>query len=199
MFLNAIDEASAEGDAAAWYARERKAWGYLPNYAASFASRGEVGLAWGNLNATIRGGMDRRRYELVTIAAARARQNTYCTVAHAKFLRDVVGDETALRSVALDPDGAALDDVDRALMAFAATVATAPSSVAQDDVDGLRALGLSDADVADVVFAVAARCFFATVLDATGALPDRQLADTFEPEVRDGLLTGRPFAERPSE
>jgi hypothetical protein len=58
----------------------------------------------------------------------------------------------------------------------------------------LRALGLSEAEIADVIFAVAARCFFATVLDATGAEADEQLAETFEPETRKGMTVGRPFA-----
>ncbi|MFI7588560.1 carboxymuconolactone decarboxylase family protein [Spongisporangium articulatum] len=194
MFLRRIDESEAEGDAAAWYASQRQAWGYLPNYAPAFATRGEVGLAWTNLNLTVRGGMDRRRFELVTTAAARARRNTYCLAAHASFLRDVVGDEAAMRAVALG-DLERLDDVDRALIAFAARIATDPAATRQEDVDDLRALGLSDAEIADVVFAVAARLFFATVLDATGALTDAQLGQTFPDDVRAGLTAGRPFAE----
>ena len=38
-------------------------------------------------------------------------------------------------------------------------------TVEQADVDALRAVGLTDADVADLVFAVAARAFFTKVLD----------------------------------
>ena len=43
-----------------------------------------------------------------------------------------------------------------------------------------------------MVFAVAARCFFATVLDAGGAQADAQLATTFDESTRTELTVGRP-------
>jgi len=42
------------------------------NHEAAFAERPEVYAAWGQLNSAIKAGMDLRRYELVTLAAARA-------------------------------------------------------------------------------------------------------------------------------
>jgi hypothetical protein len=85
------------------------------------------------------------------------------------------------------------------VVSFATLVATAPASVTADDVQHLRDMGLSDADVTDIVFAVAARCFFATVLDATGAEADHQLGATFDADLRDRFAVGRPFAEAPPE
>ena len=41
------------------------------NYEHAFAERPEVYAAWGQLNGAIKAGMDLRRYELVTVAAAR--------------------------------------------------------------------------------------------------------------------------------
>jgi len=89
MFIDIVDEATATGPVAEYYGQQREAWGFLPNYAPAFSLRPDVAQAWNLLNATIRNGMDRRRFELVTIAAARALRSTYCTAAHAKFLRDV--------------------------------------------------------------------------------------------------------------
>ncbi len=85
-------------------------WGFLPNYAVPFSHRPEVAQAWQALNLAIRGGMDRRRYEIATIAASRARRSTYCTAAHSKFLRDVCDDEAAMLSINDHPDGAGLDE-----------------------------------------------------------------------------------------
>jgi hypothetical protein len=59
----------------------------------------------------------------------------------------------------------------------------------------LRPVGLSDADIADVVFAAAARSFFTRVLDALGAQLDVQTAETFPPDVRKSLIVGHPIAE----
>lgn len=179
----------------AWREQQTRAWGYVPNYAALFANRPDVAEAWTRLNLAVRGGMDRRRFELVTIAAARARASTYCTAAHATFLRDVCGDEPSMLALAAGPSYDGLDPADRALVTFATTCATDPASIGEADVATLREHGLTDADVADVIFAVAARCFFATVLDAGGAQADAALALTFDDATREGLTVGRPFAE----
>jgi alkylhydroperoxidase family enzyme len=42
--------------------------------------------AWRQLNGSIRDGMDARRYELVTTAAAAALHSSYCTLAHGRIL-----------------------------------------------------------------------------------------------------------------
>jgi uncharacterized peroxidase-related enzyme len=194
MFIAAPEEASAEGAVAEWYAQQRASWGYLPNYADAFALRPDVAQAWNALNGAIREGMDRRRFELATIAAARALRSTYCMAAHCKFLRDICGDEETMRTIAGDPTGASLAAADRAVMDFAARVATDAPSVTADDVDVLRAHGLDDTDIANIVFAAAARAFFTKVLDGLGAQADAQLGDTFDPTIRRQVTVGRPIA-----
>jgi hypothetical protein len=66
--------------------------------------------------------------------------------------------------------------------------------VTQEDVDRLRGLGLSDADIFDVVAAAAARCFYSKTLDALGAQADAVYAE-LEPGLRDALVVGRPIGE----
>jgi uncharacterized peroxidase-related enzyme len=197
LFIEGTDETEATGDLATWYAGQRKNWGYLPNYAPIFSSRPEVALAWTGLNMAVRGGMERRRYELATIAASRALSCTYCLAAHSSFMRDAVGDHETMRQVAADPSGATLDATDAAVVAFATKVATDAPGITPDDVKTLTDLGLTDKDVADIIFAVGARAFFATVLDAAGALADHELAQTFDDETRGQLTVGRPFADAP--
>jgi uncharacterized peroxidase-related enzyme len=194
VFIDAVAEDAAAGSVADYYREQRAAWGFLPNYAAAFSSRPDVAQAWNTLNATIREGMDRRRFELVTIAAARALHSTYCTAAHSKFLRDVCGDEATLNTIAQDPSGARLDPQDRAVYEFAAKVAADAASVEQRDIDQLRAFGLSDRDVANIVFAAAARSFFTRVLDGLGAQLDAATAETFPPPLLKSMLVGRPVA-----
>src|SRR5215470_19431068 len=164
MFIETISEDAATGATAEYYRQQRDGWGFLPNYAGAFGLRPDVAQAWNGLNLAIRNGMDRRRFELATIAAARALRSTYCTTAHSKFLRDVCGDEASLHRIAQAPAGETLDELDRAVYQFATKVATDAASVEQDDIDQLRAAGLSDAGIADVVYAAAARSFFTRVL-----------------------------------
>jgi uncharacterized peroxidase-related enzyme len=195
MFIEVPDESTVAADVADWYQRQRDSWGYLPNYAPAFALRPDVAEAWNGLNGSIRKHMDRRRYELVTIAAARAYRSTYCTAAHSKFLRDDCGDEATMRAIAADPSGAALDATDRAVMDFATRVARDASSITAADVDELRAHGLEDAEIVDVVLAASARGFFTKVLDALGVQADFQLGETFDPELRSQVTVGRPIAD----
>ena len=136
--------------------------------------------------------MDRRRFELVTIAAARALRSTYCTVAHASFLRDVCGDGQTVQDLALTSDGSSLSEQDAALYSFATKLALDASAMEQSDVDALRDAGLSDAEISDVVYAVAARAFFTKVLDGLGARLDQETADTFDPGLLQGMIVGRP-------
>ena len=196
MLIN--PRSGAEDEVREWYDEQTARWGYLPNYAAAFASRPEVARAWTALNVAVRDGMDRRRFELATIAAARALRSTYCTTAHSTFLRDVCNDEPTMLSIAADPDGASLDATDRAVIAFARKVALDAAAISQEDVDTLRAVGLSDNDIADIVFAAAARSFFATVLDGVGVNADHQLGAAFDPDVAEQLTVGRPIATAPA-
>ena len=84
---------------------------------------------------------------------------------------------------------------DAAVYTFATKVARDASTVEQADVDDLRAAGLTDADVADVVFAVAARAFFTKVLDGLGARLDQETAATFHPDLLRAMVVGNPVGD----
>jgi alkylhydroperoxidase family enzyme len=99
-----------------------------------------------------------------------------------------------MRAISVDPTGSALEEVDRAVYEFAGKVASDAASVQQGDIDELRALGLTDAEIADVVFAAAARSFFTRVLDGLGAQLDHQTAEKFDPALRALMVVGRPPA-----
>ena len=84
--------------------------------------------------------------------------------------------------------------VDVAVMDLAEQVAEDATEVTEADVQRLRDLGLSDAEIFDVVAAAAARCFFSKALDGLGTQADPALAK-LDPELRDVLTVGRPIAE----
>jgi alkylhydroperoxidase family enzyme len=156
-----------------------------PNLARAFALRPDVLVAWQQLNGAIKASADLRRYELATLAAARRLRSSYCCLAHGKVLAEQFYDFDA---VPLLPEG--LDDADRAIMVFAEKVVDDATSIAQADVDELRAHGLSDAEITDVVLAAAARCFFSKTLDALGVQPDADYAELPE-SFREPLTVGR--------
>jgi alkylhydroperoxidase family enzyme len=157
------------------------------NYERAFAERPDVYAAWVQLNTSIKAGMDVRRYELATLAAARRLRSSYCSLAHGKVLA-----EEFVGAGAVPGLPAGLDAVEAAVMELAEKVARDATSVTQEDVDRLRALGLDDAEILDVVLAAAARCFFSKALDALGALPDATFLE-LDPALREQLTIGRPI------
>jgi uncharacterized peroxidase-related enzyme len=186
------DEEAADGQAAAIFEEARARFGYVPNSARALAHRPEIHAAWGSLVSAIVGGMDQRRYELVTLAAARRLRSSYCSLAHAKVLLDRFMGAGELRAIVRDPGSAGLDEVDLAAMEVAEKVAGDATAITAADIDRLRALGLRDAEILDIVAAAAVRCFFSKTLDALGVLPDAAYAD-LEPELRHALEVGRPI------
>ncbi|MGZ4332649.1 MAG: carboxymuconolactone decarboxylase family protein [Gaiellaceae bacterium] len=162
------------------------------NYEQAFAARPEVYAAWVQLNTSIKAGMDLRRYELATFAAARRLRSSYCSLAHGSVLIERF-DEPVLE-IARDRRAAGLDEVDTAIMDLAERVVDDATSIGDEELDPLRELGLSETEIMDVVLAAAARCFFSKTLDALGVRPDASFANLAEP-LREALVVGRPIAE----
>jgi len=161
------------------------------NYERAFVDRPDVLAAWVQLNTAIKANMDLRRYELATLAAARRLRSSYCSLMHGRVLLEEYGEP--VREIVLDRRSAGLDEIDVAVMDLAEKVVVDATTIDDRDLQPLRDLGLSEAEVADVVLAAAARCFFAKTLDALGVLPDATLAE-LEAGVREVLVVGRPIA-----
>ena len=162
------------------------------NFERAFAERPGVYAAWVELNGAIKAGMDLRRYELVTLAAARRLRSSYCCLAHGKILRERFGEPVL--EIALDHRAAGLEEVDVAVMDMAERVVDDATSISETDLQRLRDLGLSDTDIMDVILAASARCFFSKTLDALGVRPDASYGE-LEPQLREALVVGRQIAE----
>jgi uncharacterized peroxidase-related enzyme len=194
-YVQTVPDDQAEGDVQAMYDADRKADGSVPNYTRAFSARPGVYAAWKGLAGAVKAGMDPRRYELVSIAAARRLRCSYCVLAHGTVtLKDGYFDEETLRAVVDDHQTSGLDEVDLAIMDLADQIAADATAVTQEDVDRLRELGLSDTEIFDVVAAATMRCFFAKTLDALGARPDASFG-ALAPELREALTVGLPIAE----
>lgn len=193
-FVHAVADNEATEEIIELFDKDRETWGFIPNLARTFALRPDVYRAWRHLNAAIKSSMDLRRYELATVAAAAALRSSYCTLAHGRVLAERFLSAEAVIQLVADRDAAPLDATERAVVAFAEKIALHADHVSQDDIDELRALGLVDEEIFDVVLAAAARCFFSKALDATGTAPDAAFR-RLEPDLVEVLTVGRPIAE----
>jgi uncharacterized peroxidase-related enzyme len=197
-FIRTIAVDQAAGDVRAMYERTQGALGYVPNYAKVFSHRPDVMTGWSGLLASIRGHLDARRYELVTLAAARALRSSYCMLAHGSILLRQFYSAEQMTAIAREPAATELPPADVAMMAFAEKIARDASAITEADVRALREHGFNDTEVFDIAAAAAARCFFSKLLDALGAEPDAAYNDLDEGLQR-RLTPGRPISRDQTE
>jgi uncharacterized peroxidase-related enzyme len=193
-FIETVPESEASGEIAQMYETDREVFGHLPNFTRAFSQRPAVYAAWRQLNSSIKAGMDLRRYELATVAAARRLRSSYCTLAHGSVLLEQFVAPDELAAIVADHHAAGLDEVDVAVMDLADKVTADAASVTESDIDRLRSLGLSDTEIFDVVATAAMRCFYSKVLDGLGVRPDPHFAELDAP-LREALTVGRPIAD----
>jgi uncharacterized peroxidase-related enzyme len=194
-FIVTTPPEAARDDVAAMYRRQQDSWGYVPNYARVFSHRPEVMARWGMLLAEIKRPMDRRRFELATFAAAHALRSSACALAHGRLLREFFDDE-ALVAIAEQREHEVLSGPEQALVRFARQVARDASQVTDEQVASLKAHGLGDSEIFDIVAAVAARSFFCLVLDGLGVQMDSSFLARDEP-LRRAFTVGRPIDTAP--
>lgn len=189
-YINTRTDSDPGSRTSKMFERAQAGYGYLPNMVKAFSHRPEVMEAWNALLGSIKSGMDLRRYELVTMAAAKELRSSYCMLAHGSVLLHGHFTAPELQAVVEDAADAPLDEKDRAIMRFAAKLARDATSITAKDVDGLRKHHLSDPEIFDIAAAASARCFFSKMLDALGVEPDGAYHE-IEPRLKQALVVGR--------
>jgi uncharacterized peroxidase-related enzyme len=132
----------------------------------------------------------RQRSVLVT-ACASALGDSYCALVWGNRLAERSTPDTAAGVLRGVDDGLTSDE--RALAAWARTVARTPNGATLADVERLRAAGFSDPQIFAITAFVALRLAFSTVNDALGLRPDAALRTTTPTVVRDAVTFGRPI------
>jgi len=99
-----------------------------------------------------KGGLSARLKEAVMVALAEINHCTYCVAFHATAMNASGASEAEILAARqFDPDGIGLDPKERALFEFALKANGDPHAITQADVDGVRALGATDADLVEVL------------------------------------------------
>ena len=188
---------SAGADAA--YEEDLTNDGYVFNNTRLWAYRPDVNLAFVQLRSMLTRGstLSEREVAVLVTATASRRADSYCALAWGKKLAGLAGDATAAAVItgANDP---VLSEREAALADWARAVVADPNATTAEDVERLRAAGLSDQEIFEVTTFIAFRLAFSTVDNALGAEPDQRLAEGAPRAVRDAVTFGRPAAEIPS-
>jgi alkylhydroperoxidase family enzyme len=138
--------------------------------------------------------MDKRRFELITFAAAHELRHSACALAHGRALRPFFTDPQILAIAEGHLDGV-LSEAEQAMLGFARQIARDAAGVSAAQVSSLEQHGYSDAEIFDIAAVAAGRAFFTKLLDALGVLPD----STFLAEgegFRGALTVGRAIDEQ---
>ena len=190
-FIYILDDQAIDADVRAMYDRQQAHYGYVPNYARAFCHRPHVMALWAALQNGIRRDMDKRRFELVTFAAAHALKSTPCSIAHGKMLVQHIPAEDVL-AIGRGEIPTSLTPAEAAMIAFARKVAVDATAVTREDVRRLKRHGFSDGEIFDIAATSAARAFWTKLLDALGVELDAA-ARELDPEFRNALAVGRPL------
>ena len=191
-YIETVPSPADNEELRAMYERQQAHYGYLPNYAKVFCYRPEIMGLWAQLQSGIKRHMDRRRYELVTFAAANALRSTLCSLAHGKLLTEFLSVEN-VQAIARGEVPKSLSAAEAAMMVFGRKVARDASAVTADDLELLKHHGFTDAEIFDISATAAARSFWTKMLDSLGVEADAPFR-AMSPEFRDALTVGRPIA-----
>ena len=191
-YIDVIPDTDINADVRAMYDRQQSFWGFVPNYARVFCWRPEIMGLWAQLQAGIKKNMDKRRFELITFAAAHTLRSTLCSLAHGRALTAFFSPED-VQLMARGASPGSLTAPEAAMMSFARKVARGPFAVAASDVDELKKHGFTDAEVFDIAAVVSARAFWTGIVESLGVEPEPPFHD-LEPEFRKTMTVGRPFA-----
>jgi uncharacterized peroxidase-related enzyme len=172
--------------------------GYIANATRLWAHQPDTVSALFDLmsQAFERSGLSFRQRGILVIAAASALGDSYCSLAWSGKLGQA--EDPALAAAVLTGSGEGLTEQEAALAAWARKVARDPNATTPAEIQALRDTGLDDGQIFTITAFVALRLAFATVNDALGAQPDRQLAQSLPSAVRDAVTFGRPSADSPS-
>lgn len=191
-FIDTLPPSDADDEVRAMYERQQAHYGYLPNYAKVFCYRPEVMKLWAQLQSGIKRHMDKRRFELVTFAAAHALRSTLCSLAHGRALTEFFSSEE-VQAMARGETPASLSAGEAAMMVFVRQVARDASAVTEADIQQLKQHGFTDAEIFDVAAAAAARAFWTKVIESLGVEADAPF-HAMDRAFREALTAGRPIA-----
>jgi uncharacterized peroxidase-related enzyme len=185
--------------AEATFAEDREEDGYVHNYSRLWAWRPGLWDSFGSLRSELMdpSTLTDREWALLVTAAVSQHGDSYCSLAWGPRLAGLTDDDTAAQVLA-DQPAPALSEREAALVAWARQVARDPNGTTPEDVSRLRQAGLDDREVFEATAFIAFRLAMATVNDALGAVPDRQMADAAPARVRDVVTYGRTPAAEPS-
>ncbi len=191
MYIQTIEPDAATGELAELYGAEIKAMGRVMEATQCWSARPDMILPIERLLHQMRDGfsLGLLNFRLITFVAAKHVPSSYCSHVYFRSLSGMIGREQAL-AVQRDYRSAGLTPQQVEMLAYAEQITRDASRIGPEDIGRLRAVGLSDLNIADIALAASFRNFMSRYFDAVGATVEPEFLDT-DPDVREEMTVGR--------
>lgn len=191
MFIKTVQPHEATGEIAALYEAEKQAMGMVMHATQCWSARPDVVVPIENLLHQIRDGfsLELLDFHLITFVVAAHVPSSYCSHVYFRSLSATLGRGKAL-AVRQDYRNAGLTEQQVEMLAYAQQITLDASRIELSDIQRLRAVGLSDVNIADIALAASFRNFVSRYFDAVGATAEPELLDE-DPDIMGMMAVGR--------
>src|SRR5512144_2782771 len=169
------DETDLPDDLGGLFQAARERIGFVPNVFRVYSYRPERLRAWFTHYKDLHvptDNLDAADHEMIAVVVSMANGCLYCLVAHGAALRQALADPVLADRITLDWRRAGLDARRTAICAYVEKLTRTPREVGLDDLETLRAQGLTDAECWDVAEIAAMYNFTNRMAMATDMLPN---------------------------
>ncbi|WP_216319326.1 peroxidase-related enzyme [Deinococcus aestuarii] len=176
-FLPIPDESQVPEAVGRLWAKAEANIGFVPNVFRAQAVNGEQFLAWWNyfnLLLNKEGFLSNVERELVAVVVSAANRCLYCEVSHRAALREFSGDAQKADAVAVNWRQAELTERERTLAEYAENLTLRPAEVTEADLTPLRAVGLDDHQIMELVQVIGMFNLTNRVSSALGFMPNAE-------------------------
>src|SRR5918912_407119 len=152
--LRVPEEPTLPDDIGALFDQMRVKPGFVPNVYRAYALRPQQLRGFIALYDSImmdESGLSKAEREMIAVAVSAYNHCFYCLTAHGAVLRVRSGEEVLADAVGANYRAADLTPRQRAMLDLAVKITRASDTVGDEDIEGLRAHGFSDADIMDIV------------------------------------------------
>lgn len=191
MYVKTITPDEAIGEIAELYNAEIAAMGTVMQATSCWSARPDMLLPIERLLHQMRDGfsLGLLNFRLITFIAAKYVPSSYCSHVYFRSLSGMLGRDQVL-AIHRDYRNAGLTEQQVEMLAYAEQITRDASQITEADIARLRAVELTDLNIADIALAAAYRNFMSRYFDAVGATAEESFLDT-DPAVRDQLAVGK--------
>ncbi len=191
MYIKTISPAEATGELAELYNAEIASMGQVMEATSCWSARPDMILPIEHLLHQMRDkfSLGLVNFRLITLIAAKYVPSSYCEHVYFFTLSKMLGREQAL-AVQADYRNAGLTEQQVAMLEYAEQITRDASKITEADIERLRAVGLSDLNIADIALAASFRNFMSRYFDAVGATVEPAFLDA-DPAIRERMAVGK--------